>query len=163
MQIALYMLITQGILGALDTVIYHELKIGLPKQSFAKTELRLHAARDYAYAIVFGSLAFLEWNGYLAVIFSAILLFEVIITLWDFVEEDLTRKLPAGERIMHTIMAIIYGGFLSYLLPEIWTWWQQPTGFVMVEYGWLSYLLAVFGIGVFISGVRDLVASFQLK
>lgn len=163
MKLAIYMLLAQGILGALDTVIFHEWKVGLPKRSFAKIELRLHASRDYAYAIIFGSMACLNWHGYLALLFIGILVFEILITLWDFVEEDLTRKLPPGERIMHTIMAIIYGAFLAYLVPEIWLWWQEPTSFVLVEYGWLSIILLLFATAVLASGIRDLIASFHIK
>jgi len=33
----------------------------------------------------------------------------VIVTLMDFVEEDLSRKLPASERINHTLLALNYG------------------------------------------------------
>jgi hypothetical protein len=162
MLIALYLLLAQGLLGAFDTLYYHEYHQQLPRNASAKIELRLHALRDFAYAIVFGSLAWLLWHGAWAWLFGAILLFEIGITLWDFVEEDLTRKLPAGERIMHTIMAIIYGAFIAHLVPQIIEWTRQPTGFVTVNYGVLSWILSFFALSVFLSGIRDIYASFKM-
>lgn len=163
MLIALYLLLIQGTLGALDTLYYHEYQQQLPRNASAKIELRLHASRDFAYAIVFGSLGWVLWHGAWAWAFLAILIFEIGITLWDFIEEDLTRRLPAGERVMHTVMAIIYGAFLAYLLPQVFGWLSQSTGFIVINSGWLSWLLSAFAAGVFFSGIRDVVASFRME
>lgn len=163
MLIALYLLLAQGLLGAFDTLWYHEYQQQLPRNASAKVELRLHASRDFAYAIVFSSLAWMLWHGAWAWLFLAILLFEIGITLWDFIEEDISRRLPAGERAMHTIMAIIYGAFLGYLLPEVFNWTSQPTALVLVERGWLSWILTAFATGVFFSGIRDVIASFRME
>ena len=95
--------------------------------------------------------------------FLAILIFEIGITLWDFIEEDLTRRLPAGERAMHTVMAIVYGAFLANLIPQVLLWIAQSTGFAAVNHGWLSWLLSAFAAGVFFSGIRDVVASFRME
>jgi len=57
MSTALWLLAVQGALGALDTLYYHEWRLRLPETKSARRELRLHASRDFAYAIVFGSLA----------------------------------------------------------------------------------------------------------
>ena len=46
----------------------------------------------------------------------ALLLAEISITLWDFIEEDNIRRLPAGERAMHAVMGIVYGAFLASLI-----------------------------------------------
>lgn len=163
MLIALYLLLIQGLLGAFDTLYYHEYQQQLPRNASAKVELRLHASRDFAYAIVFGSLGWVLWRGARAWVFLAILIFEIGITLWDFIEEDLTRRLPAGERAMHTVMAIVYGAFLANLIPQVLLWITQPTGFATVNHGWLSWLLSAFAAGVFFSGIRDVVASFRME
>lgn len=163
MLIALYLLLIQGTLGAFDTLYYHEYQQQLPRNASAKIELRLHASRDFAYAIVFGSLGWVLWQGAWAWVFLAILVFEIGITLWDFIEEDLTRRLPAGERVMHTVMAIIYGAFLAFLIPQVLLWLSQSTGFIVVNRGWLSWLLSAFAAGVFFSGIRDVVASFRME
>src|SRR5688572_29199462 len=119
---AIWLLFVQALLGAFDTLYYHEYRLRLPHGHGAKTELRLHAARDFAYAVIIGSLGFLTWNGWLAWVLCALLLVEIVITIWDFVEEDRVRRLPAGERAMHAVMGIVYGAFLAYLVPDMLRW-----------------------------------------
>lgn len=152
-----------GFLGAWDTIWYHEFQQNLSARQGAATELRLHAARDFAYAILFGSLGWFTWNGLWVGVLGAILLFEILITLWDFIEEDMHRPLPPGERVMHTLLAINYGAFLAHLLPQLMTWSRQETGFTLVNYGVLSWLTTALALGVCMSGVHDLVASFAPK
>ena len=161
MDVALGLLIAQGALGAFDTLFYHEWLQRLPARPTARTELRLHASRDFAYTIVFGSLAWVEFRGEFAWLLVAVLLFEIVITLWDFIEEDHSRPLPPGERIMHTLMAILYGAFLANLVPQLITWSKGPTAFAPTSYGILSWLMTAMAVGVFASGVRDLLASMS--
>lgn len=163
MKIVLYIALAQAALGAFDTLYYHEYKLHLAKTKTAVVELRLHALRDFAYAIIFITFAWLEWHGLLAAVFSLIILGEILITLWDFIEEDMTRKLPKGERAMHSIMGIVYGGLLACLIPILWDWWRQPTGFARADYGMLSWAIAAMALGVFGSGVRDIWASLRMK
>ena len=151
----------QALLGAFDTLYYHEYKLRLAHDGATSTELRLHATRDFAYALVIGSLGFATWLGAWAYVLFAILAAEIVITLWDFIEEDKIRKLPPGERAMHAIMGIVYGAFLAYLLPELLRWRAEPTGFGAAYHGFPAWVLALVATGVFLSGIRDLVASFK--
>jgi uncharacterized protein len=160
MEVAIGLLLTQGALGAFDTLWYHEWNQRLPHRPGAQLELRLHAARAFAYSLIFGSLAWVAWQGWFAWVLGAVLLFEIVITLWDFIEEDLSRPLPAGERIMHTIMAIVYGAFLAHLIPQLTVWSAGPSGFVPTSHGAASWLLSAMALGVLASAVRDLVASW---
>jgi hypothetical protein len=162
MSAALYLLLAQGLLGAFDTLWYHEYRLRLPRKATAKTELRLHAARDFAYTVVFGTLGWIAWQGAWAALFAAILLAEIVITLWDFVEEDRTRRLPAGERVMHGVMGIVYGAFLATFVPHLLRWTALPTALATERHEPLSWALTAFACGVCASGVRDLVASFWL-
>jgi hypothetical protein len=160
MSKAIWFLLAQGALGAFDTLWYHEYKLRLPHRRTARAELRLHAARDFAYAMIFFSLGWMAWRGALAWVLVAVLAFEIVVTLWDFIEEDRTRKLPPGERVTHAVMGILYGAFLYALLPEIWRWSQLPTGVARLDHGMISWVLAAFATGVAASGVRDLRASY---
>jgi hypothetical protein len=157
--IALYLLLAQGALGAFDTLYYHEYKLRLPHQPHAGRELKLHAFRDFVYALLFGTIGWLTWNGLLAYAFVALLLLEIAITLADFLEEDRIRKLPPGERVMHAVMGIVYGLFLAYLLPNVLKWMRLPAGFGRVDYGPLSWLLALMACGVLGSGIRDYISG----
>ena len=163
MNVAIWILLLQASLGAFDTLYYHEYKLKLAHGDHTQTELKLHATRDFCYAFIIGSLGFATCNGLFAIGLLAILLAEIVVTLWDFVEEDKVRKLPAGERCMHAIMGIVYGAFLAYLLPEMWNWSKLPAGWGMSYHGIPAWLLTILAAGVFISGVRDLLASFGVK
>lgn len=162
MLTAIYLILLLGTLGAFDTLWFHEYKQQLPRNASAKVELRLHAARDFAYGIVFASLAWIIPSGFWAWILLAILLFEIGITLWDFIEEDMSRRLPPGERVAHTVMAIVYGAFLAYILPVLFAWTSDPTALEFTNRGVLSWILSAFAGGVIASGIRDLVASFRM-
>ena len=159
---ALRVLLLLGALGALDTLYYHEWRLQLPQTPSARRELRLHASRDFAYAIVFASLAWTTWNGVWVWPLALILVFEIVVTLTDFIEEDRTRKLPAGERVMHALMGIVYGVFLTLLFPYAKTWLKLDSGFGAANYGVISWVLTIFAAGVLASGVRDFAASRKL-
>jgi hypothetical protein len=116
MRTAIWLLLAQASLGAFDTLYYHEYRLKLPHGAHTRRELRLHAARDFAYAIIIGSLGFLTWRGACAWILLGLLVSEICITIWDFIEEDKVRRLPAGERAMHAVMGIVYGAFLAFLI-----------------------------------------------
>jgi hypothetical protein len=161
MTTALILLAIQGALGAFDTLYYHEWKLRLPSRPHTRLELTLHASRDFAYTLLFATIGWLAWNGALAWLFVALLAAEIAITLWDFIEEDRIRTLPPGERAMHSIMGIIYGAFLAYLVPEVLRWAHLPSGFAPVSYGWLSWVLSAMAAGVFLSGVRDLASALR--
>ncbi len=61
MVTALVLMAVQGLIGAFDTFYYHEWKARLPgRGKAAAAELKLHAARDFLYAVLFGTL---PWQG----------------------------------------------------------------------------------------------------
>jgi hypothetical protein len=171
MTIALWLLAIQGIIGAFDTVYYHEWRARLAAGgSETAPELKLHAARDFLYSALFGALPWLEWRGLWAVVVAAIVLTEIILTLADFIVERRVRKplgdVYGGERITHAVMGIIYGAMLANLLPVMWRWLQLPTALAPTETaapGTLRWSLTVMAIGVFLSGARDLYAALGLR
>ena len=66
---------------------------------------------------LFVVLGFLELHGVCAMLVIVALAVEVVITLADFIEEDMSRKLPATERVNHTLLAINYGAILILVMP----------------------------------------------
>lgn len=163
MTAALCVLFVLALMGAFDTIVYHELVARLPATPAAWGELRLHAWRDFVYGVLFASLAWLQPHGWLVLPLALLLATEITITLSDFIVEDRTRKLPSGERSMHAIMGITYGIFVALLFPQAVGWVQEPTGFVSTSYGWLSWALTLFALGVVSSGVRDFIAANALR
>ena len=162
MTTALILLGVQGLLGAFDTLYYHEWRLRLPAQPTARRELLLHAALDFAYALLFGTIGWVTWNGLLAWALASLLVVEIFLTLWDFVEEDRTRRLPAGERVMHAVMGIVYGLFLANLAPHLVRWSSLPTRFAPAAHGWLAWALTLCAFGVFLSGLRDAASALGL-
>jgi hypothetical protein len=170
MSAVLWLLAIQGVVGAFDTAHFHEWRARLPAGG-AQTapELKLHACRSFLYAVIFGTLPWLAWHGWWAIVLAGVLAAEIVVTMWDFVVEIAVRKplgdVYAGERITHAIMGIVYGGMLAFLIPILYAWWRQPTGLVARPIGELSLLewvLLVMALGVFVSGARDLYAALGL-
>jgi hypothetical protein len=161
---ALWLLAAQGVLGGFDTVWYHEWRARLAWRDEARRELALHAARDFLYAIIFATLPRVEWRGAWARVFVAILGAEIVITLTDFVIETYDRHVEAGERVTHAVMGICYGAMLATLIPTLARWSIRPTGFALSTIGvpaTLRIATAVMAIGVFLSGLRDLIAAIR--
>jgi hypothetical protein len=93
----LWLLAIQGAIGAFDTVYYHEWRARLPARSrIVASELRLHAVRDVLYAVIFGTLPWLAWEGWWVAVLVAILAAEIVLTMTDFVTEARVRK-PFGD------------------------------------------------------------------
>lgn len=166
MDKVLWLLALLGVLGAFDTLYYHEYRGQLPARlPGMRPELRLHALRDFIYVVVFGSLPWLAWQGAWAAVFSVLLAAEIVITISDFIVEDQVRKplggLFAGERATHAVMGIVYGAMLAYLVPVLLGWWDRPTS-IIVEPAPVPMLLRVgltaMAAGILLSGMRDLYA-----
>jgi hypothetical protein len=83
----------------------------------------------------------------------------VAVTIADFVVEDRTRRLPAFERVLHTVLTLLFGVLLMAIAPVLLEWWSQPTGVVATNNGGFSVLLSLFAVGMTAWGVRDAVAA----
>jgi hypothetical protein len=119
MTAALSALVILGLLGAFDTLYYHEWRLRLPETRSAAPELRLHAIRDFAYTIVFGSLAWTTWNGNWIWPFAAVLLFEIWVTLTDFVEEDAPAASPPASASCTQLWALRMAFFSPYCIRRL--------------------------------------------
>ena len=170
MNVALWLLALQGAIGAFDTVYYHEWRARLPARGrHAASELKLHAARDFLYAVLFASLPWIAWQGSWALVLAAVIVAEIVLTLTDFVIEVAVRKpfgdVYPGERVTHAIMGILYGAMVAKLIPVVIEWRARPTSLV-VEWASvptaLHWVLFVMAAGVFASGLRDLYAALEL-
>ena len=159
---AFAILSVQAAMGAFDNFWHHELEAKLPSTVSARYELLLHASREAIYAALFAGLAWAEWRGAWAWGLAALLLVEIVITLADFIEEDLTRRLPPLERVLHTLLALSYGAFAALLAPAVAGWAAEPTAVVPVSYGWMSPLLTLYAVGVGGWSVRNWVATVRL-
>ncbi len=168
MIVALWLLAIQGLIGAFDTLYYHEWRARLPALGAQSArELKLHAARDFFYAVLFGTLPWLAWHGGWVLVLAGVLIAEIILTLTDFVVEITVRKpigdVYAGERVTHAIMGILYGAMVAGLIKVMASWWALPTALVAAPPAIpdaLRWGLLVMAGGVAASGLRDLYAAY---
>ncbi len=170
MTTVLYLLVIVAILGAADTLYFHEWRAKLPGLGkAARDELQLHAYRDFVYAILFGTLPWIAWQGLWAAVLTALLITETVLAMWDFVVEDWIRKplggVYPGERIMHGIMGIVFGAMLAMIVPVLMDWWRAPIGLWLAPvavYPLLRQIMIVMAIGVLLSGIRDFCAAYEV-
>ena len=153
------LLVVQVLMGAFDTIYHHEITERLAWRPAQALELTLHGVRNIIYAAIFLLLALSEPAGAWVMLLIALLLVEAAITLWDFVEEDRTRHLPASERITHTLLTLNYGVILTLLLPLLWGRAALPADLPFVWHGLLSVFFTAGAIGVILCGLRDLAAA----
>ena len=109
MTLAFAILTVQALLGAFDNLWHHELEARLPSRVSARRELALHSVREALYGVLFLALAWGEWHGAFALGLAAILAVEVAVTLADFIEEDMTRRLPKLERVAGRLLVNNFG------------------------------------------------------
>lgn len=156
------LLVAQGLLGGIDTVLNHELIAKLPRRPEARGEIGLHSIREAIYAALFGGLAWFAWQGATAWLLAALLLAEVINTACDEWTENRIRVLPQNERVLHVFLTLNLGAIVALAVPLIAEWSAGASGFSPRNYGIVSWLLSVFAaLGVFWS-VRDFLAWRRL-
>ena len=167
LEVALAVLAVQGTLGAADTFYYHEYVYALAAHpELARSELRLHAARDFLYAALYAVLPFVGFHGAFAFALGATFFAEIGITLADFVTEDRVRLpwggVAPGERSAHALIGILYGGFLALFAPRLIAWASEPTALVLhaESAAWQRAAFPIMAAGALVMGVRDALASF---
>jgi len=153
----------QALVGGLDNLWHHEITERLPARRTAAGELALHAARELIYSFVFIALAWFRWQGYWVLLIVLALALEIVITLADFVVEDRTRRLPAFERVLHTILAVNFGAALAVLTPVLADWWGMRPGIIVVSHGTFSWIFTFLSAGVFVWSVRNASAALILR
>lgn len=170
MTTVLWLLALQGLIGAFDTLYFHEWRARLPARCpAAASELHVHAARDVLYAVLFGTLPFVAWQGAWVHVLLCVLSAEIILTLTDFVVEKKVRQplgdVYAGERVTHAVMGIVYGAMIANLFPTLLEWRASATALVFRPPeipGLLRGGLVLMAAGVLASGLRDLYAALGL-
>lgn len=164
MTVTLWIVVfAQMLMGAFDTIYHHEGTERLAWRPSQAGELKLHGVRNLAYAVMFSVLGWSEPHGAWSLALVALMVGELLITLWDFVEEDRSRKLPATERVTHTLLTLNYGIVLALLAPVLGRWATLPSAVVPAYHGVWSWFCLVAAVGVVVSGLRDLSAARRAR
>jgi len=152
------LLVLQGVMGAIDTVVNHEFIEALPQRRAARAELALHAVREAVYAALFLGFAWFAWLGTFAAVIGALLIAEVAVTVSDELIENRIRVLPQNERALHVLLTLNLGALIALLVPVLLDWGANPTELAPAHHGWPSWALSLLGIASAAWSIRDLVA-----
>lgn len=158
-----YLLLAQGVMGGIDTVLNHELIERLPYRVQARREVGLHSVREAIYGALFCGLAWHEWHGAFALAVAALLAAEVCVTAFDEYVENRTRVLPNNERVLHVFLTLNLGFIIASMVPALWQWGALTTELAPSDKGWVSWALAVLGVASATWSLRDLVAWRRLR
>jgi hypothetical protein len=159
----LVLLLAQGVIGGIDTLLNHELIVRLPHRIEARTEVGLHSLREAIYGILFGGLALFAWHGAWAAVMGALLAAEVLVDASDEFIENRTRVLPQNERVLHFFLTLNLGLITAVLAPILLRWYSQPTALLPVDRGLLSWALAGLALAAMTWAIRDLFAWLALR
>jgi hypothetical protein len=162
-SVLLFLLLAQGVMGGIDTLLNHELIERLAYRSQARREVGLHAIREAIYATLFGGMAWFSWHGAAAAAIAALLLAEVMVTVADEHIENRTRVLPQNERVLHVFLTVNLGLIIATLVPVLAQWSSRATGLVQVDHGWLSWVLSALSAAAAAWALRDLLAWRRLQ
>jgi hypothetical protein len=157
------LLVLQGVMGALDTIVNHEILQALPRRREARGELALHCGREAVYAALFVGLGWFLWQGAFAFVIGALLVAEVAITVNDELVENRIRVLPQNERALHIFLTLNFGALVALFVPVLLDWGANPTELAPAHHGWMTWALSLLGAASAAWSVRDLVACRNLK
>jgi hypothetical protein len=157
------LLVGQGVMAGIDTVLNHELIARLPQRPQARTELGLHVLRELIWTALFAGLAWFAWHGAAAALIGLLLALEILVTACDEWVEDRDRVLPQNERVVHVFLTLNLGVIVVLLAPSLLEWWTQPTALVARSYGVFSWLLTALALAATFWALRDFLAWRRLR
>ena len=123
-----------GILGATDILLYHSISHGIRSHAESRGELVTHSMRGPTYAALFLVIPNFETRGAWAIAVALLLIVDVGISVADFALERKSRAnlggLPSGEYVLHMIMAMLFGAFVTLLAPYLFNCARLDTALV---------------------------------
>lgn len=169
MEIATYLLFALGCLGALDILLFHSVAHGIRSHADSRTELITHSLRGPTYAALFVLIPNVQMHGLYFWALMGLFAGDVAISVWDFSVEGDSRRylggLPAGEYVLHMVMAMLFGALVTSTLFATVIWTSLSTRLVYHPAAVpdvLRLVMAIMAVGVFVSGVLDAVAAVRL-
>ena len=156
------LLVAQGLMGGVDTLVNHEIIERLPHRPSARREIGLHAVRESIYATLFIGLAWFQWHGAAALAIGGLLAAELLVTASDELVENRTRVLPQNERVLHVFLAVNLGFIIAAAIPMLYEWRAHATGLPRIDPTPTSWILTGLGAAAAFWSLRDLLAWRRL-
>jgi hypothetical protein len=170
MEIPAYLLCLLGVLGGADIAIFHSVAHGIRSHPDSTMELATHSMRGPIYAALFLLLPNFALLGTFAWILPALFLLDVAVSVWDFWLEQESRRflggLPAGEYVLHMLMAMVFGSMVATSLPVIVHSTHEPTKLAYAPANvpvMLRLIMLTMGLLVLASGLEDARAALQSR
>jgi len=136
-----FVLLVQGVMGAIDTLVNHDYLERLAKRPESRGEIGLHSLREALYAVLFAGLGWFAWHGAWALVLAALVVAEIGVSTVDEYVENRSRVLPHNERVLHVFLTLNMGVLVALLVPVLIGWYREPTELVPLQHGWLSWML----------------------
>ena len=158
-----WLLLLQGALAGVDTLLNHELIARLPQRRAARAEVGIHVFREAIWTILLFGLAWFAWHGAAAALIGVLLGAELLVTVWDEFVENRSRVLPQNERVLHVFLTANLGAIIVVLAPVLAEWGARPAALVPAGHGVVSWIISVFALGAGAWAVRDALAWLRLR
>lgn len=169
MEVATYILFVLGCLGATDILLHHSVSHGIRTHHDSRFELAVHALRGPTYAALFTLVPNFAMHGAWFWFLIAILVFDVAISLVDFMLERGSRAffggLPSGEYVLHIILAMLFGALVTSIGYSAGSWAALPSRLAYEPAavpGFFRALMVFMALLVLGSGAMDLAAAIRL-
>ena len=169
MEVATYLLFILGCLGGTDILLYHSISHSIRSHQDSRLELFIHSLRGPTYAALFLLVPNFALHGRFFWLLIAIFVFDVLISLADFIIERESREffggLPTGEYVLHTILAMLFGALVTSVFYSVGNWAALPTRFAYEPANVpvvLRAVMALMSVMVLASGAMDLRAAVRL-
>lgn len=170
MEAPTYILFVLGVLGATDILLYHSVSHGIRSHQDSRWELVVHSLRGPTYAALFILVPNFAMQGGFFWLLMGILVFDLCISLADFVLEGRSRAffggLPTGEYVLHIILAMLFGALVTAILYGGGHWAAASTRFAYEPAAvpaLVRGVMVVMAVMVLASGIMDAVAAVRLS
>jgi hypothetical protein len=170
LEIATYLLLVLGLLGAADIAMYHSVAHGIRSHPDSRQELMVHSLRGPTYAALFLVIPNFTLHGAAFWLLMALLAVDVAVSIVDFAIERQSREflggLPSGEYVLHMVIAMVFGAMVTAIVLRAGRWGLEPTSmrYQPAQVPLLvRFLLAIMAVVVLYSGVQDALAVIRMR
>jgi hypothetical protein len=146
------LLLVIALLGAFDVFFFHRHHCRLSARAESRTEVWIHVARGFVYALQLWAVPSLRFEGRFYALFVALFVADVAIALADIVVEPASRRalggLPPGEYLMHIVLSVLAGALFHALFVATYDWRSFPTAIRVVPAAPAALRIALGGLGL---------------
>jgi hypothetical protein len=168
MRAASIILLVAALLGAFDVFYFHERTAKLASRPECRAEVVTHVARGFIYVAQMLVVPNVELHGAWLIALGALYAVDVAVALTDVFLEPASRApqggLPRGEYVMHIVLSLLVGAYLTRIAESAIGWAALPTA-IVASSGiptWLRVALATAALGCFVVAVVDLARLLRL-